>query len=185
MRLGFDVTGTAMGLAIIFMTLLSAGSVVAGLILAVRQDWVLVVLGLFALLFCSVLARLLEALVVPINVAAVPVLVILVAEILCLRLVLGSDTSLHRLLVWLWGYGVATAPWTLFALRVGRFRRTLVGIRAYAGHVALWLFSILVLWLHVTADVATAAMLVPAILPFAVGLLLALADREAIANVHV
>ncbi len=206
MRLGFDVTGTAMGLATIPMALLSAGSVVAGLILAIRQDWAPVLLGVFAFLLCSVLARPLEALVVLIDDAAalalmrrrrgracaiavasgaVPVGVILAAEIASLRAVDGADAASHPLLVWLWGYGVAAVPWTLFALRVSRFRRTLVSIRAYAGHVALWLFSILTLWLYVTVGIAVAAMLVPAILPFTVGLLLALADREAIANVRV
>ncbi len=206
MKLGFDVTGTAMGLATIPMALLSAGSVVAGLILAVRQDWAPMVLGLLVLLLCSVLARPLEALVVAIDDAAalaldrgrrgrartiavasgaVPVAVILTAEVLCLRSVLGTDVGSQRWLVWLWGYGVATGPWTLFAQRVSRFRRTLVSIRAYAGHVALWLFSLLALWLHAPAGVVVAAMLVPAILPVTVGVLLALADRDAIANVRV
>ncbi|WP_174297880.1 hypothetical protein [Sphingomonas bacterium] len=206
MKLGFDVTGTAMGLLTIPMALLSAGSAVAGLVLAARGHWPPVLLGLAALLFWLVLARPLEALVVRIDDAAnlsqdrgrhrlaraiavasgaVPVAVILAAEVLCLRAVLASDAGSHPLLVWLWGYGAATAPWTLFAQRVGRFRRTLVGIRAYAGHVAMWLFSILALWLHAPAGAVAAAMLVPAILPFTVGLLLALADRDAIANVRV
>ncbi|WP_375381750.1 hypothetical protein [uncultured Sphingomonas sp.] len=206
MRLGFDVTGTAMGLATIPMALLSVGSVAAGLILVVRQDWAPVALGLVALLLCSVLARPLEALIVMIDDAAaqsldrgrrrraraiavvsgaVPITVILVAEILCLRVVLGADAASPRLLVWLWGYGAATGPWTLFAQRVGRFRRTLVSIRAYAGHVALWMFSLLALWLRAPAGIVLAAMLVPAILPFTIGLLLALSDRDAIANVRV
>lgn len=206
MKLGFDVTGTAMGLATIPMVSLTTGSIVAGLVLALRQDWALLVPGLALLSLCSMLARPLEALVVGIDDAAarasmrgqrgrarcravasgaVPVAVMLAAEVLCLRAVLGEAATSPPLLVWLWGYGVATGPWTLFALRVGRFRRTLVSIRAYAGHVALWLFSILALWLHALTGVVVAAMLVPAILPFTVGLLLALADREAIANVRV
>ena len=180
MRLGFDVTGTVLGLATIPMALLSAGSVVAG-----RPLEALVVAIDDAAALALVRRRHGRARAIAVASGAVPVLVILVAEILCLRVVLGADASSHRLLLWLWGYGVATAPWTLFALRVGRFRRTLVSIRAYAGHVALWLFSILALWLHMTVGVAAAAMLIPAILPFAVGLLLALADREAIANVRV
>ncbi len=195
-----------MGLATIPMALLSVGSVAAGLILVVRQDWAPVALGLVALLLCSVLARPLEALIVMIDDAAaqsldrgrrrraraiavvsgaVPITVILVAEILCLRVVLGADAASPRLLVWLWGYGAATGPWTLFAQRVGRFRRTLVSIRAYAGHVALWMFSLLALWLRAPAGIVLAAMLVPAILPFTIGLLLALSDRDAIANVRV
>ncbi|MGI4731986.1 MAG: hypothetical protein ACRYFW_09585 [Janthinobacterium lividum] len=206
MKLGFDVTGTAMGLATIPMALLSAGSIVAGLTLAAFRDWGVVLSGLAVLLLCSVLARPLEALVVAIDDAAarslgrgrrrwariaavasgaLPVAVILAAEVSSLRAIMRADTASPRLLVWLWGYGVATGPWTLFALRVGRFRRTLVSIRAYAGHVALWLFSILALWLRAPVGVVAAAMLVPAVLPFTVGLLLALADREAIANVRV
>lgn len=206
MKLGFDVTGTVMGLATIPIALLSASSVVAGLVLAVRQDWPPVVPGLIALLLCSVLARPLEALVVAIDDAAaqslasgerlraraiavvsgaMPVAAILAAEVLSLRMVIDAEATAHPLLAWLWGYGVATGPWTLFAQRVGRFRRTLVSIRAYAGHIALWLFSFLALWLRAPAGIVAAAMLVPATLPFTVGLLLALADRDAIANVRV
>lgn len=206
MKRGFDVTGTALGLATIPMALLSAGSIFAGLALAIRQDWSSVLHGLVAVLVCSAVARPLEALVIQIDNAAsrsagrdqyrragaiacvsgaLPVAVILLAEVTCLRVVLGAHPASPIPLVWLWAYGVATGSWTLFAQRVSRFRRTLVSIRAYAGHVALWLFSILTFLLHAPAGVVAVAMLVPAILPCAVGLLLALADRDAIANVRV
>lgn len=206
MRLGFDVTGTALGLLTIPMALLSIASILAGLILAVRQEWAAVVLGLVALLACSSLARPLEWLAIRIDDAAaraaghgrrrlaravamvsgaLPVAVILIAEVVTVRLVLGASVAAPVPLAWLWAYGAATGPWTLFAQRVGRFRRTLVGIRAYAGHVALWVFSFLALVLHAPAAAVAAAMLVPAMLPVTVGLLLALSDRDAIANVRV
>ena len=195
-----------MGLLTVPMALLSIAGVVAGLVLAATGHWPPVLLGLAAFAACTVLAHLLEPLVVRIDdVAAVslrrerrraarffaivsgaaPVAVIFVAEIMSLRSVFASGSSAPALLAWLWGYAVATGPWTLFAQRVSRFRRTLVGIRAYAGHLALWLFSLLWLGLAAPPAVVAAALLIPAILPFAVGMLLALADRDAIANVRV
>ena len=206
MKLGSDVVGTAMGLLTIPMALLSVGSVAAGLTLAIRQAWSPVVFGLAVFLLCSILARLVEWLVIRIDDAAalslgkgrrrhahlaaiisgaLPVAVILAAEVACLRGVIAHAAGAPAFLGWLWGYGAATGPWTLFAERVSRFRRTLVGIRAYAGHVALWLYSLLALWLDASPVAVGAAMLVPAALPFAVGLLLALADRDAITNVRV
>ncbi|USI72370.1 hypothetical protein [Sphingomonas morindae] len=91
----------------------------------------------------------------------------------------------HPLLLELWSYGVATGPWTLFAAHVSRFRRTLCGIRAYAGHLAYWLLAAASLGLDAPPPVAAALMLLPAILPFIVGLLLALADRNTLTNVRV
>lgn len=206
LKLRGDATGDVMGLLTVPMALLSIAGVVAGLVLAATGHWPPVLLGLAAFTGCTVLAHLLEPLVIAIDdVAAVslqrerrraarlcaiasgaaPVAVIFVAEIMSLRTVFASGSSAPALLAWLWGYAVATGPWTLFAQRVSRFRRTLVGIRAYAGHLALWLFSLLWLGLAAPPAVVAAALLIPAVLPFAVGMLLALADRDAIANVRV
>lgn len=203
-----DAIGLVMGLLTIPMALLSFGSIAAGIALLGRGDWRLVLFGFGVFLLSSALARLFEQVVIAIDDAAamslargrraraygfaalsgaLPTLLILIAEIGCLVRLLHFDPAAPApaLLEWLWAYGVATGPWTLFALRVSRFRRTLVGIRAYAAHLALWLFSLLALVLHVAPAAAAAAMLLPAILPFTVGLLLALADRDAIVNVRV
>lgn len=206
MKLGSDTVGIALGLLTIPMALLSMASVAAGVLLAWWGDWPAVLFGMGAFLFCAFLARLLEQTVIAIDDAAahalarrrrgraygiaivsgaLPVLVIFAAEILCFRGVLARASAAPGALPWLWGYGVATCPWSLYAERVSRFRRTLVGIRAYAGHVALWLFALLTLWLGASPGVVAAVLLVPAALPFTLGVVLALADREAIANVRV
>lgn len=205
MKLGSDLVGVVMGLLTIPMALLSIAGVASGLMLALWLDWSPLVFGLIALLLCSVLAQLLERLVIAIDEAAaialrqghrgrarviavvsgaLPVVVIFAAEIACLHGVLLRAASVPAV-AWLWGYVVATGPWTLYAERVSRFRRTLVGIRAYYGHVALWLFSIVALWLDASPVVVAVVLLAPAFVPFTVGLLLALSDREAIANVRV
>lgn len=204
MKPGADMVGVAMGLLTIPMALLSLAGGAAGLALLIGQHWLPLFYGLLAFVLCSILAPLLERVVIAIDDAAnhsrddprrahvfaaisgaLPVAVILVAEVVTLRWVLVRADHAPQVIAWAWGYAAATAPWTLFAERVSRFRRTLVGIRAYAGHVALWLFSLLALWLKMPVAITAAAMLLPAILPFTVGLLLALANREAIANVRV
>jgi hypothetical protein len=205
-KLGSDAVGTVLGLLTIPMALLSLGSVAAGVALAVRHDGMPLVFGIAAFLIGSILARVLERLVIATDDAAalalaqdrrrlaratafvsgaLPVAVIFASEIAVLHHVLALPAASPAWLVWLWGYGVATAPWTLFAERVSRFRRSLVGIRAYAGHVAVWLFSLLILWLHASPVLLVATLLANAFIPVTVGLLLALADREAIANVRV
>ena len=206
LKQGSDAVGIGLGLLTIPMALLSAGGIVAGVVLAMRHDWSAIVIGTAAFLLCSILARLLEQLVIRIDdvaagalgrrdrsvarivavvSGALPMIVILASELVCLRGVQAYASTGTAFAVWLWGYGVATGPWTLFADRVSRFRRTLVAVRAYAGHIALWLFSVLALVLHVSPGVAVAVMVLPAALPFVIGMLLALADRDAIANVRV
>ena len=205
LKMGSDAVGIGLGLLTIPMALLSAGSLAAGVVLAVRQDWPMLLFGVLAFLSCSILAQLLERIVIFIDdvaarslrhrgraqlfavvSGALPVAVIFAAQIFCLRGVLASaPATMPVVLAWLWGYGVATGPWTLFVERVSRFRRTLVAIRAYAGHVATWLFTLTALAMHASPVVIGVAMAIPAILPFTVGLLLALADRDAITNVRV
>lgn len=207
LKLGPDTVGIALGLLTIPMVLLSIGSVAAGLMLAVMQDWGSLLFGAGAFLFCSVLAPLLEKLVVAIDDAAVlalqqghrrrahgiaivsgalPILAIFVLEIAAWRWAIAGSSPTPTVLHLIWGYGVATGPWSFFALRVSRFRRTLVGIRAYSGQVALWLFLLLTLWLNAPPLVIVAVLLlVPTGLPIVLGMQLALADRDAIANVRV
>ena len=206
MKPGSDTVGIGLGLLTFPMTTLGMGGATAGLLLIPWGGWPQLLFGVAAFLLCSFLAAPLERLVIAIDDAAArsidrhrrgraygiaivsgafPVLVIFTVEILSLRGVLARPSGAPAALQWLWGYGVATCPWSLYAERVSRFRRTLVGIRAYAGHVALWLFSLLALWLEASPAVIVAVLLVPAALPFTLGLVLALADRDAIANVRV
>ncbi len=198
-----DAIGPVMGMATIPMALLSLASVVAGAALLVFGDWRLVVGGVAAAAFCYLLARPLERVAIATDDRAVaalrrgrrarargfaavsgvfPTLVILLAEMLIVRL--STTSASFAPLVWLWAYGVATGPWTLWAARVSRFRRTLASIRAYAGHVALWLLA-LALVAGAPYGIATAVGLLAAWLPVSVGVLLAMADRGAISDVRI
>lgn len=206
MKVGSDPLGITLGLLTIPMAVFSIAGLAAGLMLLVWQDWATVLFGVAAVPFYSVLARVLERLVIAIDDAAglardhgrrrrayaiavvsgaLPVLVIFVAAIGSFHEVIARPTSAPKWLLWLWGYGVAMGPWSLYAEQVSRFRRTLVGIRAYAGHVALWLFLLLTTVFDAPPLAVVAVLMVPAILPFTLGMALALADRKAIANVRV
>lgn len=200
-----DAIGLVTGALTIPMVFLSLASGLAGLGLLVLGDRRLVLAGLAAALLCLILARLMESVVIAIDhraavslkhgwrsqarvlavtSGAAPMLVILTAEIICVHTTMDAARHASQPLAWLWAYGVATGPWTLFAARASRFRRTLASIRAYAAHVALWLF-LLAFAAGVSPVMAGAAMLLPAILPFTVGMLLALADRDALTNVRI
>jgi hypothetical protein len=116
---------------------------------------------------------------------ALPVAAILAWLYLCLRVAVAAGDAGHVLVVWLTSYGVATGPWSLHALWAGSDRRTVCGIRAYAGHLAYWTLSLLVLGFGVSMPIATVAMAWPTILPLVVGALLATADRDALRNVRI
>lgn len=199
-----DLVGTVMGLATIPMALLSVVSVVSGVALLLSGAWTVVVAGIGAILVGMIIAYLLEFVVKALDAAALavlerhgrgagrlvgllsgilPMLVVLGWEYLCLTRIMAAHARPE--LLWFWSYGVATAPWTIFAQRVGSDQRTSCGIRAYAGHLAYWLLSALVLIAHAPHWLAFAAMLLPAILPITVGTLLATADREALRNVRI
>lgn len=199
-----DAIGPVMGMATIPMALLSVASTLAGAVLLARGEWRLIVGGVAAGTLSFLLARPLERLAIATDhraaaassrgrrgrarllatvSAALPMIFILFAEITCLRAITASAGAAPWLAA-LWAYGVATGPWTLFAARVSRFRRTLASIRAYAGHAALWLLALA----HLAGapwEVATAVALLAAWLPLAVGVLLALADRGAISDVRI
>jgi hypothetical protein len=112
-------------------------------------------------------------------------LVLLGCEILAFQGIMAQHVQAPTSALWLWSYGVATGPWTGFALHAGRDRRTLCSIRAYAGHLGYWLFSFLVLLCNAPVAVAALVMLLPAILPITVGWLLAVANRDSLRNVRI
>lgn len=195
-----------MGLVTIPMAIMSVASVLGGLGLLSLGEWQLVLVGALAFGVCLAFAPILEQLVVAIDEmtvrtlergyqswarliavasGSVPMVAILAWEIACFDRLTASRADLPRIILWLWSYGIATGPWTAFAMRVSRFRRTLCGIRAYAGHLAYWLLSLSVFGLGLSLHIAAPLMILPAILPFAVGMLLALADRDALTNVRV
>ena len=199
-----DLVGTVMGLATIPMALLSVASVVGAIALLLSGAWVVVVAGIGAIVVGLLIATLMEFVVKALDAAALavmqrrgrragrivglfagllPMLVILGWEYACLTRIMTAHARPE--LLWFWSYGVATAPWTIFAQRVGSDQRTACGIRAYAGHLAYWLLSALILIGHVPHGIAAAAMLLPAILPITVDTLLATADREALRNVRI
>jgi hypothetical protein len=201
-----DFVGVAMGFVTIPMAILSVASLAGGAWLLAIGAWRLVLLSVAPFGLCVLMSPLLEQLIVYIDHAAavalgrhdrgqarliaivsgaLPVLVILAWEYGCFRAIMSTSFGVPVTASWLWSYGVATGPWTLLAARVSRFRRTLCGIRAYAGHLAYWLLSFEVLIVGASPVVGAASMLLPAILPFTVGLLLALADRDALTNVRV
>ena len=199
-----DAIGPVMGMATIPMAVFTIASVVAGAALLLLGDWRPVVGGVVAALLCYLLARPLERVAIATDTqaavalsrrhrgrarvlatvsAVVPMLVILSAEMAVVRRI-TMTTGAAPTLGWLWGYGVATAPWTVFAARVSRFRRTLASIRAYSGHVALWLLGMALL-AGAPFGLAAVVGLLAAWLPLAVGILLALADRGAISDVRI
>ena len=195
-----------MGLVTIPMAVMTVGSAVGAVALLMMGAWQPVLIGMVAFVACLAFAPVLEQLVVMIDTVTVrtlerrgrlparliaiasgsiPMIALLAWEIGCFRYLATFRSDLPHGLLWLWSYGVATGPWTVFALRVSRFRRTLCGIRAYAGHLAYWLLSIAVLGIGLGWGMTIAVMALPAILPFIVGMLLALADRDALTNVRV
>jgi hypothetical protein len=95
------------------------------------------------------------------------------------------DETVYSLDRWLLSYGVATGPWTLFALIVSKDRRTLSGIRAYAVHLAYWLLSASLFLAPTHPVLAAALMLIPAILPVTMGTAIACADRAMLATVRI
>lgn len=202
-RSGLDVVGTAMGIATIPMALLSVASMAAGLALLATGNWGPVAAGLIAVILALAFAYLLEGVVRLIEGSALGVQrrsgrsaglrVGLVSGVLPVVVILAweywawarfSAMPGPRPLPWLLSYGVATAPWSLFGGLMGSDRRTLVRIRAYAGHLSYWLLSIAMV-AHAPAWLVALVMALPAILPGTVGTLLAVADRDALRNVQI
>lgn len=200
-----DRIGTIMGVVTIPMAVLLAASVGGGLWLLIAGPALPVVLGICALGVGLALAWVLERLAAAMDDAAMavrarhgggagmamalvcgiaPMLILLGWEYQSLRLLVRSPAPATAFAEWLWSYGVATGPWTLLAQLVGSDRRTLCGIRAYAGHLGYWLLSVATL-AGVPDAIAIVAMALPAALPVTVGTLLAVADRGTLRNVRI
>ncbi|WP_419826125.1 hypothetical protein [Sphingomonas sp.] len=200
-----DRIGTIMGVVTVPMALLTVASIVAGLWLLVAGPASVVVLGIFASAAGLAIAWLLEQLVALLDDLALaiqvrrgaaakrgaalvcgiaPMLVVIAWEYECLHLLVRFGVPATMFATWLWSYGVATGPWTLFAQLVGSDRRTLCGIRAYAGHLAYWLLSAASL-AGLPDMLCLTLMALPAALPVTVGTLLAVADRQALRNVRI
>jgi len=186
------------------MAVLSVASAGSGFFLLGTGSWQIVLSGVIACLVGLIIACLIELVVAVLDAIAlatlsragrpagravgvisglVPMLVILAWGYA--TLLRGMHDPAQPLALWLWSYGVALGPWTIFALSVGGERRSLCGIRAYAAHLAYWLLSALVLIVHAPLVVIIPIMFLPAILPVTVGALLAAADREALRNVRI
>jgi hypothetical protein len=200
-----DRIGTIMGVVTVPMALLTAASIGGGLWLIVAGPALPVVSGILASAVGLAIAWALERLValfddVALRVRArhgtiagqgvalacgiAPMLVVIAWEHACLRALVAPAPPATVVATWLWSYGVATGPWTLFAHLVGSDRRTLCGIRAYAGHLAYWLLSAAAL-AGAPDALGLALMALPAVLPATVGTLLAVADRQALRNVRI
>lgn len=201
-----DLIGTVMGFVTIPMALFSIASVLAGLVLLLSGATHTVLIGLAGFVVASAIAVLLERHVIWLDARAImvgrrhgrgraryvaaiagilPMLILLAWEMFAFHIIMAEPVQASPLTLWLWSYGTATGPWTAFALHAGRDRRTLCSIRAYAGHLAYWLFSFLVLLCDAPIAMAGTVMLLPAILPITVGCLLAVANRNSLRNVRI
>lgn len=199
-----DFVGKAMGMATVPMALLSLASLLGAALLLVTGQAELVMFGIAAIALAFALAVAIEAASRRLDAAAwavlcrrgrgearvvaaiagtLPMLPILAWEAACFSVWLRSPAP--GVAGWLLSYGVALWPWTIFALAIHGDRRTLCGIRAYAAHIAYWVLSAAVLLGHAPFGVGVALMALPASLPVTVGLLLAIADREALRNVRI
>ena len=203
--ISLDIIGVAMGVVTIPMALLSVAALLGTAWLAGSGSGLLVAIAIIAFaaglglaLVFERLAMMLDAqawtslkrrgrgigMLVGIVSASLPMIALLAWQFGCfVGIALGGAD--HALARWLLSYGVATGPWTLLAVRIGGDRRTLCGIRAYAGHLGYWLLSVLCLDLGMSAEIAGWAMPLPAILPLIVGTLLAVADRDSLKNVRI
>lgn len=204
-RLSLVSTGTVLGLATIPMVALTAASAASAVGLIMVGDANLVALGAAAVVSLFGIAALIlreddliadqvhraiiadqKALgyfLASVSSGMVPA-VVMVFSLLVLRYYLHSDSN-YPLLTWFWSYGVATGAWSLRAhLAEGR-QRTLSSIQAYAGHVGYFAASVAVAGLHCSIEFGIVLLLIPQILPFAVGFFLAMADRNALRDVQI
>lgn len=93
--------------------------------------------------------------------------------------------SANPLLGWCFAYGVATGAWTFRAQIADRRNRTLSSIQAYAAHFSFAVLSISVLLFGTSAAFGRTMAIFPQVLPFTVGLFLALADRNELRDVQI
>ena len=199
-----DLIGISMGIVTIPMAILTLAGIVGGVGLIVDGAWYPLFAGLAAIALGLGIAFAIEGLVALIDAlaiavaerigraaglvvgfvgAALPMAVIIAWQ--WQSLVLLPAMPGERLAIGLWTYAVATLPWTILALRADGNRRTLSGIRAYAAHIAFWLLAVTRAWFGIPAEIALLVTALPALLPIAVGTLLAVADRDALRNVRI
>jgi hypothetical protein len=203
--LSLDVIGVAMGMVTVPMALLSVASVAALLWLMVSGGGLLVAIAIVAFAAGLGLALVFERVCILLDAQAwttlkrdgrgagmavgivsstLPMMALLAWQYACF-IGVAQGAGDHPFARWLLSYGLATGPWTLVAVRIGSDRRTLCGIRAYAGHLGYWLLSTLALGAGLPAGIAALAMPLPALLPLIVGTLLAVADRDSLKNVRI
>jgi hypothetical protein len=199
-----DFTGTFLGALTIPMVVFNLLSLISAFWLLLRGQWAGVVMGLLALLAALVVTPLLVRLTGRIADAAYVafregqtklayrlatlgsaciVLAIMGWELAVLLYVGGRFR--HNPAVWLWSYAVATGVWTWLAHLAQREEATITALRAYAAQLAYMLLLIMVAWLGWPVAPALVPVAIPMLLPFVVGLLLAVADRDALRTVQI
>jgi hypothetical protein len=199
-----DFTGTFLGALTIPMVMLNLLSIVSAFWLLLRGQWAVVVAGILAILGGLVIAPLLVRLAGWIADAAYAAfgeghtklayrLATLGSACIVLTIV-GWEVAIllygHRRFgndpaVWLWSYAIATGVWTWLAHLAQREQATIAALRAYAAQVAYMMLLIMVAWLHWPLAPALIPVIIPMLLPFVVGLLLAVADRDALRTVQI
>jgi hypothetical protein len=201
-----DFTGTLLGALTIPMALLNASCGIAGLWLMLRGDWLAVLIGVLLFLAAGIVAPVLSrtsnalaelALAAKTRdrpalgyIAAIcsggwPVVLIVLWEVATLHLLLQRTPQGDDIALWIWSYGVATGVWSWQAHRASNKDRTLRGIQAYSAQLAYGVLSAAVVLLRWPLAIAIALMMLPMILPLAVGMLLALADPDVLRDVQV
>lgn len=194
-----------MGTATFPMAALSALAVISALCLVVLGEAHLVVLGISVTSLVFVMTslmpsedgflaeraqraadrgeRMLAYVLAGLSSAIVPAVVVVV-NVQVLECFLDHPSA-DPLLGWCFAYGVATWAWTLRAQIADRRNRTLNSIQAYAAHFSFAILSISVLLFGSSALIGLTVAIIPQILPFTVGLFLALADRNALRDVQI
>lgn len=198
-------TGTVLGLATIPMVALTAASAASAVGLIMFGNANLVIIGAAAVVAMFGIAALIlredklianqvhraiiadrKALgffLATLSSGLVPAVVV-IFSLIVLRYYLHNESN-YPLLAWLWSYGVATGAWSLRAQLAEGRQRTLSSIQAYAGHVGYFAASVAVACLRCSIEFGIVLLIIPQILPFAVGFFLAMADRNALRDVQI
>lgn len=198
-------TGTVLGTATFPMAALSALAILSAFYLVVVGEANLVVLGIVVTSLVFVMTSLMPGedgfladrarraadrgqrlqgyILAGLSSAIVPAVVVLV-NIQVLNCFIDHP-SVNPLLGWCFAYGVATGAWTFRAQIADRRNRTLSSIQAYAAHFSFAILSISVLLFGTSSLFGLTMAIIPQMLPFTVGLFLALADRNALRDVQI
>lgn len=198
-------TGTVLGTATFPMAALSALAILSAFYLVVVGEANLVVLGIVVTSLVFVMTSLLPGddgfladrarraadggrrlqgyILAGLSSGIVPAVVVLV-NFQVLNCFIDHQSA-NPLLGWVFAYGVATGAWTLRAQLADRRTRTLSSIQAYAAHFSFAILSISVLLFGTSSLFGLTMAIIPQMLPFTVGLFLALADRNALRDVQI